>query len=162
MRRGRRPGTARGSYSATSPFALLQRPASCRLAPFAFPRPDNNKSLATINPTNSRQNLECSPHRTQGIGAERAQAHLHHERVVLHRGRYRSIGVAGEPIDREKEAIVGIADTEPRLIDFFGVKIVARRAEQNPVLRELERSAAKDTLTPEQEAEFRLRGVIAV
>ena len=129
-------------------------PAGSHLPPFPDPAP--------INRTNSRQNLECGPHRAQGIGAERAQAHLQHECVVLHRGRYRGIGVAGKPIHREKEAIVGIADTEPRLIDFFGVKIVTRRAEQNPVLRKLERSAAEDALTAEQEAEFRLRCVIAV
>src|SRR5258708_37369789 len=126
------------------------------------PGPARITSPARINPIKSRQNLERGPDRRQGIRSQGTQAHLNHERIVLFRRRRPIIGVSGQPVQRQQETIVGIADANPRLVERMGVKIVAGRAEQYPVLRQLDRAAAEDALPPEQEAELRLRCVIAV
>src|SRR5580704_7977058 len=125
-----------------------------------------SQPLARINRTKSRQNLERGAYRRQGVRSERAQAHLEHKGIVLLRyrrcDRCSGIGVARQPIEREQKAVVGIADANPRLVEFMRIQIVARGAEQNPVLRQLDRGAAEDALAPEQKAEFRLRRIVAV
>src|ERR1700733_12575590 len=105
------------------------------------------------NTTDSRQNLERSAHRSQGVGTERAQAELEHNRVVPDLALRRGIGVAGEPVHGQHETVVDIAQTEPALIELIVFDVIAGGAEHDPVLRHLERCAAKNALAARQEAE---------
>jgi hypothetical protein len=87
-----------------------------------------------INHTGSRQNLERRPYRARESAPRRAQAELQHERVASDRYR-RRIGVSGEPVQRQNEAVVDIAEAEPGLIELVGENVIAGGAEHDPVLR---------------------------
>src|SRR6516225_323478 len=73
-----------------------------------------------------------------------------------------AIGVIGEIIERQDEAVVDIAEPQPRLVELAGREVIAGAAVYHPVLGELEGLRGEDAFAPEQESELGLRGIVAI
>ncbi|KIT73655.1 hypothetical protein QP64_00080, partial [Staphylococcus aureus] len=67
--------------------------------------------------------------------ADSPQTDLHHHPVVEGRGRrrYRGIGVVGDIVHRQHEAVVNVARADDVLIDLVGLQVVAEAAGDHPV-----------------------------
>src|SRR5690348_6434925 len=100
--------------------------------------------------------------RSQGVWPQRAQAELQHDGVIADRSRHCRVGITAEPIDRQHEAVVDIADTESRLVEAIVLDIIARRTEQDPISRQLQRRAGQEAFASRKESEKRLGRVVAI
>lgn len=101
-------------------------------------------------------------HGRQSVRPKRAQAELQHDGVISDRSRHCRVGIAAEPIHRQHEAIVDIADAKPRLVEAIALDVIARRAKQNPIGRQLQRCAGKKTFAAREEAEEWLGRIVAI
>src|SRR6185437_13818976 len=108
-----------------------------------------------------RGSLELPPSRER-VGPQCAQAQLEIEASVLHGGRGTVIGVAGKIVKSEHQAIIDVAESDPRLIELVNDQALARGPEHDPVGRELVGGPGEETLAPVQEAKVRLRRVVSV
>jgi hypothetical protein len=91
------------------------------------------------------------------------QADLEHEGMAKDgRGGGGGIGVGGDVVGGEHEAVVDIAGADDVLVDLVGDQIPAGRALSNPVVGDLDRARDQDALAAGQIAEVGLGGVVAV
>ena len=72
-----------------------------------------------------------------------------------------AIGVVGVIVERQDEAVVDIAEAEPRLVELAGREIVAGAAVYHPILADLEGLRGEDAFAPVQESELGLCGIVA-
>src|SRR6185437_13840979 len=108
-----------------------------------------------------RGNLELPPSRER-VGPQCAQAQLEIEASVLHGGRGTVIGVAGKIVKSEHEAIIDVAESNPRLIELVNDQVVARGSEHNPIGRELVGRAGEEAFAAVQKTKVGLRRIVSV
>src|SRR4051794_39705500 len=73
---------------------------------------------------------------TEARAADRAQIDHQQDLVVGRRGA--AVVIVGHVVERNGEAVVDVAESDPGRIDLMRLDIVAGRGEHAPVLRELE------------------------
>src|SRR6516164_5970815 len=110
----------------------------------------------------SRRKSVGNANRSQRVRPKGAQAELQHDGVISDRKRHRRIGIAAEPVHRQHEAIVDIADAKPRLVEAIIFDVVARRPKQNPISCQFHRSTGKEAFATREEAEERLGRIVAI
>jgi hypothetical protein len=94
-------------------------------------------------------------------GPNGPQADLEHERVAKDgRGGRGGIGVGGDVVGGEHEAVVDIARADDVLVDLVGDQIPAGGALSDPVVGDLDRARDQDALAAGQIAQIRLGGVV--
>src|SRR5215510_3616980 len=92
--------------------------------------------------------------------AQRAQTQLQHDCMVrLH---ISAICIVRKVVQTQYQAIVDIAETHASLVELSGIDVIAGATEQDPICIELDLSGSQNTLLTIQDADQRLRGVIAV
>src|SRR5712691_4354085 len=150
----RRARTKKSNVSVIAQLAFSTTTASCPSPPW----PHSAAFMSTL--------LAAHPAGEAGgalagdVSTQRAQADLHHERMVDRHAA--TISIICNVIQGQDEAVVDISDADLRLAELVGPKVVARRPHQHPVGVELQPRAAEDALAAIQEAERRLGGVVAV
>src|SRR5215471_5687349 len=101
-------------------------------------------------------------HWSQSVWPKRAQAELQHDSVISDRKRDCRIGITAEPVHRQHEAIVHVADAKPRLVEAIVLDVIACRSEQNPVGGYLQRRTGKEAFAAREEAEERLGRIVTI
>src|SRR5918995_6543753 len=76
--------------------------------------------------------------------------------------RIAAVGIRGDVVQGQDKAIVDIADADAGLVDFFRLKIVARREYYGPVGRDLQGGRAKYAVAAGEEPELGLWRVFAI
>src|SRR5690242_10125550 len=159
--------TTRTAIPAASPANCCRNPtlevtnsSPCHLAK-ALASPSRPLARSTAVAAITRTSV-LRAHRSQGIRPEGAQTKLQHDGVVSDRSRHCRVRITAQPVYRQHEAIVDIADAEPRLVETIVLDIIARRAKQDPIGRQLQRCTSKEAFASREESEERLGRVIAI
>src|SRR5579862_4847706 len=95
--------------------------------------------------------------RLERIAAQGPQTHLESDRIIGCRVRGAIVGVARRIIERHQQTVVDISDTYSRHIELVRKDVVARRAEQDPIVCQLDRGAGRDALAARKKTEIRLQ-----
>src|SRR5258708_87202 len=119
----------------------------------------SGKIMGQIKAIGARFDATWEDRALETAAPEGAEVECHHYRVV---GRdIAAIGVIGEIVEPQDEAVVDVAEAEPRLVELAGREIVAGTAIYHPILADLEGFGREDAFAPGEESELGLRGIVA-